>query len=1035
MNLATWSIRNPVPTLLLFIFMAGAGVWGLRSLGMQTFPDIDFPLITVNLAQPGAAPAQLETEIARKVEDSLVNLDELRHINTSITDGMINMSVEFEIGRGLSDALIDVKDAIDRIRNELPADMEDPVVRKATIGPGGPLAIYAITHADLDREALSWFVDDHVESVVRGINGVGEFRRLGGSDREIRVEVDPIRMSALGVTVTDVSRTLKQVQQDASGGKGEVGGLEQGVRTLGTVKAAAELKDIVIPIAGGRLVRLGQIATISDTIAEPTQEALVDGVPAVGFQIKALKGKDQVTIFNEVQRALDALLAEDPKLGIRLVSTSTTNILDQFDGSMQMLIDGSLLAVLVIWLFLRNWRATLIGAVALPLSILPTFAAMEWLGFTLNTVTLLGLAVVIGILVDDAVVEVENIARHMQSGKPVKQATEDAVNEISTAVIGTTFTLVAVFLPTAFMTGVAGMVFEQFGWSVVVAVVASLLVARMVTPMMAIWLLRPEPVHASSEPSYIMQWYLRAVRRCLQHRRLTLLAGTAFFFGSLSLLPLMQTEFMPPEDNGMLELRVELPPGSNLEDTMAAVDEVEHALADLEGIDSIFSVAGSAQAAIGMADATGMVRKASMTLVLSARETRPSQQTLAQRVRERLSTVNGMRVNFAAMHPGEQFQITLLGNDSQKLNASARAIAAELREIEPLTGVNSTASLDRAEITVRPNFLLMADMGISTQQIGETLRVALAGDFEPALAKLNLDNRQIDIRVQFPESAREDLDRIRHLRLHSNQGLVPLGAVADVRLENGPSQIDRLDRQRQVVITADLNGYPVGAAMQDRDAMEPVKNLPQGITLSEVGDAERMLDIFSAFSGALLIGLIMIFAVLVLLFQSWLQPITILSATPLSIGGAFVAIMLAGHNLGLPILIGIIMLMGVVTKNSILLVDFAVMAREQNALSIEEAIIDACLKRARPIVMTTIAMIAGLTPLALGYGGGASLRQPMAIAVIGGLITSTALSLLVVPVVYVYMSRFQALLDRWFGSSKTPGDEDHRQSISPVKAA
>jgi len=1025
MNLATWSIRNPVPTLLLFLLLSLAGMWGFSHLSKQAFPDTDFPMIQVALSLPGAAPAQLETEVARKVEDSLINLDGINKITAGITDGMVSMAVEFRLGKPLSEALIDVKDAIDRIRNELPQELEDPVISKFTMAPGGALATYALASARMDREQLSWFVDDVIKKRIMGLKGVGDFARLGGVEREVRIEIDPIRATALGITVSDVSRALRSVQLDSSGGKGEIGGLEQGVRTLGTVERADELNALALPLPGGGYVRLDQVATISDTYSELTQAALLNGEPAVGFKIDALKGEDQLALFNRVEQALSALNSEYPDLTIKLVQTMRDNIEDQFDGAVQMLVDGALLAVLVIWLFLRDWRSTAIGAIALPLSILPTFAAMYYFDFTVNNVTMLALAVVVGILVDDAVVEVENISRHMNMGKPVRKATEDAVNEISTAVIGTTATLVAVFLPTAFMSGIAGMVFKQFGWTVVVAVLASLLVARMITPMMAVWMLRPVPEKAHSGP--ILNAYLKMVEACLRHKRTTMLGGTLFFFASLSVIPWLQFSFIPAEDNGLLEVRVELPAGSALETTLATSRHVAQRIQHLEGVKDTFVVVGGSQAQPGQVSASGVTRKASITVSLLPRGERPDQHSIQMRIKEAVADIPGARISFGASHPGEKMQIVLQGSDIAQLNSTASAIANDLRTLPFLSGVSSTASLERSEVTVRPDFLRMASLGVSTSQIGETLRIALSGDFEPALAKLNLENRQIDIRTQLPESFRSDLDSIRQLRVHSNAGLIPLSAVASVDMESGPSQIDRYNRERQVTVSADLGGYPLGSAMQARDKLPSVVGMPAGVRIIETGEAEFMIDMISSFSTALVIGVLMIYSVMVLLFKDWIQPITILSAVPLSIGGAFVALLVADHALGLPTLIGIIMLLGVVTKNSILLVDFAVMARHVHGLSLHDAIVDACRKRARPVVMTTVAMVAGLFPLTLGLGGGAALRQPMAIAVVGGLITSTGLSLLVVPVVYIYMSRLQKFFAEGFGRFR-PGSQPELNS-------
>lgn len=1005
MNFATWSVRNPIPNILLFFFLTLAGLWGFHRLDIQNFPDLDYPMVTVVLTQPGAAPAQLETEVARKVEDSMATLQGLRHLRTSITDGRVSITAEFELERALSEALIDVKDAVDRVRNNLPADVEEPQVNKITSGPGGPILTYALSHPDMNEEALSWFTDDVVAHAVMSVPGATQFTRIGGVTREVQITVDPVQMNALGVTAADVSRALKRVQQDASGGRGQLGGSEQGVRTLATVKRAEDLAALPLSLADGRALRLDQVAHVQDSVAERQQIALIDGEPSVGFEISRTKGYDEKQIAEQMARVITDLERQHPGLKTRLVRSVVDVTLKQYSGSMHMLIEGAILAVVVIWWFLRDWRATVLGAVALPLSIIPAFAVMSLAGFSLNTITLLGLAVVVGILVDDAVVEVENIARHQQSGQPIREATLNAVNEIALAVIATTATLVAVFLPTAFMSGISGLVFKQFGWTVVTAVLASLLVARLVTPMMAVWLLKQRPHQEHEGP--IMRLYMRCIQWCLHHRKTTLLGAVLFFAGSLALIPLLSTSFIPAEDYGSVVINMELPPGSNLDASLATARDISATLGDIPGVATVFTSLGFSRLTARSPNATGEVRKGTVTLVLTPQGSRPTQQDIEALIRPRLEQVPGARLSIGAGNAGEKLQVMLTGQNAATLKNAARQVERELRALPHFSGVTSTAALEQAEVTIRPHAAQAAERGVSTQAIADTVRIALAGDFSAALSKLNLDNRQIDIRVQVPHRLRQDLQAIGNLRVPGRQGLVPLSSIADLAVESGPSQIDRYNRQRQITISVDLGGFPLGDAANIRDRLDSVKNLPPDVKLIDAGDAEILREMLGSFGLALFTGVLLIYAVLVLLFRDWFQPITILSALPLSIGGAFVVMLLGHYDLGLPTFIGLIMLLGIVTKNSILLVDFAVNALRQGDLSLHDALIDACRKRARPILMTTVAMVAGLLPLALGIGGASAFRTPMAVAVIGGLITSTALSLLVVPVVFVYVTRLQ----------------------------
>jgi multidrug efflux pump subunit AcrB len=1033
MNWSVWALRNPIPVILLTLLTVFAGLWGYKSLGIQDFPDLDMPAVTVGIKLRGAAPAQLEAEIARKVEDKLATLRNLKNISTSISEGDVSITTQFAIGTPLGDALLDVKDAVDSVRNDLPTDIEPPLVSKITVGPGGPSLTYAVTHQTMDEEALSWFTDDTIARAVLAAPGVGRFTRVGGVQREVQVIIEPQKLAALGVTVADVSRALKRVQQDASGGRGQIGGSEQGVRTIATVKQASELQALPIALADGRYIRLDQVAQVRDTIGERTQAAMIDGVPAVGFQVSRSKGVDEIAMDVAIKSKLSDLERANPGLSFKLVKSTVNHTREQFRGSMQMLYEGALLAVLVIWWFLRDWRATVIGAVALPLSILPTFAFMAWAGYTLNTITLLALAVVVGVLVDDAIVEVENIARHSKPGRSVREATELAVNEIWMAVLATTAALVVVFLPTAFMSGTPGLVFKQFGWTTVVSVLASLVVARIVTPVMAVWLMkdRSAAVHHDERESFWMRHYMRLARWCLTHRFKTMLVATALFIGSLALVPLLSTGFIPASDRGTSTIDIELPPGTPLTTTMRVSEEVRTKIAATAGVKSVFVVAGTPQVAgAARMNAAGEVRKASLNLILDERGKRPSQQAIENAMRPALQQIPGVRWAITGGGPGEKIQVILASEHEAALKQSAEAIAREMRDLPFLSGVTTSASLERTEMTIRPDSARAAERGVTTQAIAETVRIATSGEFSAALPKLNLDRRQIDIVTRLPDEARKDLAQLSALRVPGRDGGVPLDTVATITMESGPSQINRFNRARNVTISADLGGYSLGSALTQVKGLPAVQGLPSTVKLVESGDAEVMVDLFLGFGIALLTGVFCKYCVLVLLYKNWFQPFTNLSALPLSVGGALAALLMFGGELNLPSLIGLVMLFGVVTKNSILIIDYAFIAMREQGLSEVDALLDACRKRARPVMMTTVAMVAGMMPLALGYGGDASFRQPMAIAVIGGLIASTALSLVVVPVVSTYISSIERVLK---GVFRVGGRPSTSLTVPPIK--
>ncbi|CAB3803649.1 efflux RND transporter permease subunit [Pararobbsia alpina] len=1031
MNFATWSIRNPIPTIVLFLLLAVAGLWGFRALPIQNLPDLNLPTVNVTLTQPGAAPAQLETEVARRVEDSLATLSGLKHVRTSITDGQVSITVQFVLEKKLSDALIETKDAVDRVRSDLPSDLEQPSVSAVTIG-SDPMMGYSIASSRMDEEALSWFVDDTVAKTVLGVPGVGKFKRIGGVQREVRVDVDPVRLASLGVTAADVSRALRQVEQESSGGQGQIGQEEQSVRTIATVRQASELDALPIALPNGQQVRLDQVATVRDSIAERTEAALLDGKPVVGFTIYRAKGFDETRIAEGVRAALQKLHAADPSLSVTQVSGSVGYTLEQYDGSMHMLYEGALLAVVVVFLFLRDWRSTLIAATALPLSILPAFAAMAWLGYSLNTLTLLALAVIVGILVDDAIVEVENIERHSRMGKPILVAAGDAVKEIALAVMATTMSLVVVFLPTAMMSGVPGLFFKQFGWTAVIAVLASLLVARMLTPLMAVHLLKAHPPKMEKD-GWLMTRYLAVIAWCLGHRKSTAVGAVVFFAASIAIVPLIPSGLIPEADSGYTSVNIELPPGSSLRDTLGVAEATRAALKGVPGIQNIFTTLGNAQQVGADAIQAGEVRKGALILTLVPRSQREHQGVIEGLVRKRLTEVPGARFSVGSGGPGEKLELILSSDNAQALKVSAQAVERELRGVGALSNISSTASLERPEIVVRPDARRAAELGVTTATIGDVVRIASAGDFDAQVARLNLDNRQVYIRVRVPDVDRQNLDTLANMRVNGRNGPIPVSSVADLSIQSGPSQIDRYDRHRYVTIDASLGGMPLGAALKAAKALPSVQGLPSSVKLIQSGDAEMAAELASGFGMAIVIGVLCVFCVLVLLFKDFLQPVTILSALPLSLGGAFVALLAVHSELDVPSMIGLIMLMGIVTKNSILLVEYTIVGLRDRGLSRHEALIDACHKRARPIVMTTVAMIAGMTPIALGLGADASFRQPMAVAVIGGLISSTALSLFVVPVTFTYVDDLERWLRRLF--KRRTYSEAHMPAAAPVKAS
>lgn len=1039
MNFSAWSIKNPIPGILLFIMLGLAGLMCFHWMKIQQFPDIELPMVTVTAALPGAAPPQLETEVARKIENSIATLQGLKNQYTNIQDGVVTVTAEFQLEKPLQEAVDDVRNAVSQVRSDLPADLRDPIVSKINLS-GSPILTYTIQSPRMDEEALSWFVDYDVARAMLKVKGVGAVSRVGGVTRQVDVELDPEKLLALNATATDITRQLRLVQQDASGGQTKIGGSEQSIRTIATVKTAAEIAAMDIALSDGRHIRLDQVANIRDGIAERRSAALLNGHPVIGFEITRSKGASEVDVEIGVKEALETLKAAHPDIKITEAFNFVNPVVDNYKGSMSLLYEGALLAILVVWLFLRDWRATIIAATALPLSILPALIGMYYLGFTLNIVTLLAMSLVVGILVDDAIVEIENIIRHLRMGKTPYEAAMEAADEIGLAVIATTFTLIAVFLPTAFMSGIAGKFFVQFGWTAALAIFASLLVARLLTPMMSAYILKPwvgkveshhdnqvlddqsQPIkdhgdlelqHDRAKDGRVMRAYMRMVTWCLNHRWITLSSAIIFFIASLMLIPLLPTGFVPPPDTGQTQVRVELPPGSQFPDTLKAAEYARSLIKDHPEIKSVYTTIGGGSAGTDpfAGGASSEPRKATLTIQVTARSDRAaSLQKIENDLRQRLAPLPGARIQVGIAGNNSQYQIALSGDDPDVLITTARQVEREIRTIPNIGSITSSAALIRPELVIRPDFAKAADLGVTTQNIAETVRIATAGDFDQNLAKLNLSQRQIPIVIKLPLSARQDQDLIKRLMITGSKGPVMLGTIAQVNIESGPSQIDRFNRLRNINFNIELNDQPLGDVAAAVDKLPTIKNLPPTVKRTNLGDADVMEQLFASFGLAMLTGVLCIYVVLVLLFKDFLQPITILVALPLALGGAFVLLLLAKSSFSMPSLIGLIMLMGIASKNSILLVDYAIIARNERQYSRMNALLDACHKRARPIIMTTLAMGAGMFPIALGIGTDPSFRAPMAISVIGGLITSTFLSLLVIPVVYTFIDDIHNML-------------------------
>jgi multidrug efflux pump subunit AcrB len=1009
-NVSAWSIRQPLPAIVLALVIMFLGWVSFQKLAITRLPNVDIPVISVTITQFGAAPAELESQVTKQVEDAVSGVGGVRHITSAITDGVSSTTIAFRLETDTDRALNDVKDAITRVRGSLPSGINEPLIQRIDV-VGLPILTYAAIAPGKTPEQLSYFVDDVVKRALQGVRGVGQVERIGGVDREIRVGLDPDRLQAVGLTALDVSRRLRGTVVDLAGGRTEIGGRDQSIRTLAGAKTLGGLAATRIALPMGGEVRLDDLGTVTDTIAEPRTFARADGEPVVGFSILRAKGASDVTVSEAVSKRIDALKAEHPEVELKLIDSSVTYTVGSYDSAMRTLYEGAVLAIVVVLLFLRDIRATIIAAVTLPLSILPSFWAMDMLGFSLNMVSLLAITLSTGILVDDAIVEIENIVRHIRMGKSPYQAALEAADEIGLAVIAISLTICAVFVPASFLTSLAGQFFKQFGLTISILVLFSLLCARLITPMLAAYFMTPHAAHAEKQDGRVMALYTQLVGWTVQHRFITVAVGIALFVLSILSMRLLPSGFLPVQDTGRSLLAVELPSGSQLTETEHVTEEIVKRLRKRPEVKGVFVDGGRIPPAVVE------VRKAALTInYVPKSERKLHQRDLELEIGRDLADIPDIRYWFLDENGKRAVTFVVTGADSSTVGNVAAELATQMRRIPIIANVVSSAALDRPELRIHPRLDLAVRLGISTESLSETIRVATIGDVGQALAKFKAGDRLVPIRVLLEESARADRHVLEQLKVPTPRGGgVPLNAISDIQLGQGPIAINRFDRERQATIEADLVGNT--ALSEARDAVKalPVmKNLPSGVKVTEAGDAELQEELFADFGSAMRDGLIMVYAVLVVLFGSFLQPITILFSLPLSIGGAIIALLLTGKPLSAVVVIGILMLMGIVTKNAILLVDFMLDAINRG-VERTTAIIEAGQKRARPIVMTTVAMVSGMIPSALAIGAGGDARSPMAIAVIGGLLLSTVLSLLFVPAFFAMMDDVGQLCWRLFG--------------------
>ncbi|MGF7150738.1 multidrug efflux pump subunit AcrB [Sphingomonas zeicaulis] len=1014
-NISAWSIRNPVPPIVLFVALTLAGIVAFMRMDVNDNPDIEFPAAQIIISQPGAAPTELETQVTQRIEAAVRGITGVDEITSYVGEGTSNTTVQFVIGTPVDRAVNDVREAVSRVRGDLPDGILEPQVVRIDIS-GGPLAYMSVEAVDMTLEELSWFVDDTVAKRLLNVEGMAQVRRGGGVSREIRIILDPAKLQSFGITAVEVNAQLRQMNLNAAGGRAEIAGSEQSVRVLGNAENAYALGERQIAIGGGRTVKLKDIADVRDLYAEQRALSTMNGRQVLSFAIIKSKGFSDVTVYDNAMKVIDKLRKENPKVKFTQLFTTVDYVKSQYHSAMSAMWEGAVLAVLVVFLFLRDWRATVISALAIPLSAIPAFWFMDLMGLSLNGISLLALSLVAGVLVDDAIVEIENIVRHMRMGKSAYQASIDAADEIGLAVLATTMSIVAVFLPVGLMPGISGQFFKNFGLTVVVAVLMSLAVARMITPMVAAYFLKAHG-SASHGEGRLMDWYMAVLGWTLRYRWATMGIGVGALLATAAAIATLPMTFQPSINTDYSQVSIEMPPGSTLKQTLDTANRVSALLREQPEVAAAFADIEE----VGEANIFLTLHKdRKRTSVEFERETAPL-----------LADIPDARVNFQSQggFNGRDLNITLVGSDPEKLYNHALKVVEELGTLREVRAPRINGDVQRPEITIKPRLDLAADLGVTTSALSQTIRIATLGDIDQNVAKFSLSDRQIPIRVALAEDSRRSLSTIENLPVPTaNGGSVPLKVVADIGFGAGPSAIRRYNQERRISIGADLApGLVSGDAQPKIDALPSVANLPQGVERAKLGDAKFQAEMLTNFFIALASGIFLVFAVLVLLYKRVLPPLVNMGSLALAPLGGLLALHITGNPLSMPVMIGFLMLLGIVAKNSILLVDFAL---EEMAAGVpkKDAINDAGHKRAQPIVMTTVAMVAGMLPIALSLSGDGSWRAPMGIFVIGGLILSTFLTLVIVPAGFSLAVGFENWLGPKLRKLLTNGGEESPQA-------
>ena len=1013
MFLTDISLKRPVFSIVIIIAMLALGAISYIGLPINENPEVEIPYIAVAISLPGTSAEQLESKVTKRVEESVGQISGVKHITSTISEGVSQTVIEFNSGTEVNVAAQDIKDKLSGIRGTLPQDINEPIIQKFDFA-ATPIISFVVT-SPLSNKDLSQIVEDDITKKLNTVKGVGSVTTYGGQVREIHITLDKEKMASLNVTTAEITQSLQSDNIDRSSGKVSNDDKEVSIRTNGTVKEVNDFLNILVTNRKGTELRIKDIAQVEDTIKDRDSLSYYKGAESIGINIVKQSGENTTQVADDLKAkivAIQALLPKDVKIDIvddnsQVIRASVTEV-------QKTLLEGCVLAVLVVFVFLRNGGSTAISALSLPTSIISTFAAMKLMNFSLNTMSLMGLSLAVGLLIDDAIVVVENIVRHLNMGKSAIQAAKDGTSEIGLAVTATTFTIVAVFLPITMVDGMIGAYFKEFGLTIAVSVLISLFVSFTLVPLMASKYVKSENdelVKKHGPLGKFLLWfnhlfvklarvYTGILRAALKHRIKTIALATAMFLGSLLLLNFINTSFLDSSDNGKITVAATTDGGTTLVSAAETTKKMESILNKYPGVVYLYSTVTPSNINISVQLPDKNVRKESIS------ET-------TNKMRESLKQIPGISLSMttgSSMTGGKDLEHHFTGNDFDQLLDYSLQAEKVLKKIPGAVDVGISYKTGKAEARIDVDRDRAADLGVSPVVVANTLGTLFNGSL---VTQYETEKDRYDVKLLLRDDQKTDFDSLKGIYVPgSNNSMVPLDQVTKQVFATGSTSINRYDKAREIVVTANASG--VAATDLDTQFTTALKNeakMPAGVSQVSGGNQEMMAEAIPGLMQALLMGVLFIYLILAALFESFIDPFAIVFALPFGIIGALLALFLSDSNLSMMAIIGIIMLMGLVTKNAILLVDYAKQKREEGEER-GEALLQAASTRLRPIIMTTLAMIFGMLPTAVSTGLGSEGRSPMAYAIIGGLITSTFLTLIVVPVIYTLLDDAKGLFHK-----------------------